>query len=86
MKNTINQQRRRWHHHFRNEVILIRNHKRGLEADDSPLPIVGAGLALIYDNLQLAGVIGGLGRGKPAGTDTRSRARGIRYQITKPIG
>jgi uncharacterized protein len=48
------------------EVVLIRNHERGLSGLGNPLPTVGAGLAPVYDGLRVPGVVDGLGGGTTA--------------------
>ncbi|MEO0974933.1 MAG: hypothetical protein AAFX85_17735, partial [Pseudomonadota bacterium] len=41
------------------EITLIRNHERGAAEPGNPLPVIGGGLAPIYDDFTLEGVISG---------------------------
>lgn len=58
---------------FRGQATLIRNHERAASTPGDPLPIIGAGLAPIYDAFQVPGLITGFGGGTTAltmrGTD-----------------
>lgn len=47
-------------------ATLIRNHERGPSGIDDPIPVVGAGLAPVYDEFQAPGVVAGLGGGTTA--------------------
>lgn len=57
----------------RGRTVLIRNHERGASAADSPLPVVGAGNAPVYDGFAIPGLISGLGGGTTALTLKGSR-------------
>ncbi len=48
------------------DVVLIRNHERGVAEADNPLPIVGADLAPVYDGFRFPGLVGGLAGGTTA--------------------
>lgn len=45
------------------ECVLIRNHERSVVTPDLPLPIIGDGIAPVYDTLAIPGVVAGLGGG-----------------------
>ena len=48
------------------ELVLIRNHERGVSQPGDPLPVVGAGQAPVYDDFTLPRVIAGIGGGTTA--------------------
>jgi hypothetical protein len=48
------------------ECVLIRNHERSVVPPGAPLPLIGDGLAPVYDNLIFPGVLAGLGGGTTA--------------------
>ena len=48
------------------ECVLIRNHERAIVAPDMPVPVIGDGLAPVYDGIELPGVVAGLGGGTTA--------------------
>lgn len=45
------------------EVVLVRNHERGAIPEDVPLPLIGDGIAPVYDRFSVPGAVGGLGGG-----------------------
>jgi secreted PhoX family phosphatase len=48
------------------ELALIRNHERGPVLAGQPVPLIGAGLAPVYDGFQVPGTLDGLGGGTTA--------------------
>jgi secreted PhoX family phosphatase len=48
------------------EVVLMRNHERGPSTPGNPQPIVGAGVAPVYDDFRIPGVVEGMGGGTTA--------------------
>lgn len=54
-------------------TTLIRNHERGASEEGNPLPFVGNGLAPIYDDFVLPGVLSGIGGGTTTLTFRRGR-------------
>jgi uncharacterized protein len=48
------------------ECVLMRNHERSIVTPGMPSPLVGDGLAPVYDDLALPGVLAGLGGGTTA--------------------
>ncbi|MEM0955419.1 MAG: alkaline phosphatase PhoX [Pseudomonadota bacterium] len=48
------------------ESVLIRNHERSVVEPGQPLPLIGDGLAPVYDTLSLPGLLAGLGGGTTA--------------------
>lgn len=48
------------------ECVLIRNHERSVVTPGTPLPVIGDGLAPVYDDLVFPGVLAGLGGGTTA--------------------
>lgn len=48
------------------DVVLIRNHERGVAEPDNPLPIIGDQLAPVYDGFTFPGLVPGLAGGTTA--------------------
>jgi|AntAceMinimDraft_5_1070358.scaffolds.fasta_scaffold00719_7 hypothetical protein len=48
------------------ECVLMRNHERSVVAPGMPLPVIGDGIAPVYDRLEFPGVLAGLGGGTTA--------------------
>ncbi len=48
------------------ECVLVRNHERAIVAPGMPLPVIGNGIAPVYDDIELPGVVAGLGGGTTA--------------------
>ncbi len=48
------------------ECILMRNHERSVVLPGMPLPVIGDGIAPVYDDLVFPGVLAGLGGGTTA--------------------
>lgn len=48
------------------ECVLIRNHERSVVGPGLPQPVVGGGIAPVYDGLSIPGVLAGLGGGTTA--------------------
>jgi secreted PhoX family phosphatase len=58
------------------ELVLIRNHERSLVTSGGVVPIIGAGQAPVYDDVQVPGLLDGLGGGTTALFFSRGRFSG----------